>query len=90
MPRNKFCERSDKMAVTNKLKNIREQYHLNQEDLAAGTGAARESIGRYERGERNPSLEMALRLAAYLHLSVEELFQLDEDNLASIQIPEHQ
>lgn len=63
---------------------------MNQEDLAAGTGAARESIGRYERGERNPSLEMALRLAAYLQLSVEELFQLDEDSLAAIHIPERQ
>lgn len=77
------------MSVVNNLKTIREQYHLNQEDLADGTGAARESIGRYERGERNPSLEMALRLAVYLNLSVEDLFQLDEDSLAAIHIPDH-
>jgi putative transcriptional regulator len=72
------------MAVINNLKNIREQQNLNQEDLASGAGASRETIGRYERGERNPSLETALRLAAYLNLTVEELFQLDEDSLTTI------
>jgi putative transcriptional regulator len=79
-------ERSDKMAVVNKLKDIRDKQNLNQEDLALGTGTARECIGRYERGERNPSLEMALRLAAYLQISVDEIFQLDEESLAAIQI----
>ncbi|MFR4352754.1 MAG: hypothetical protein ACLT3H_14010 [Roseburia sp.] len=32
-----------------------------------------------ERGERNASLELALRLARYLELSVEELLALDEE-----------
>jgi putative transcriptional regulator len=72
------------MAVVNNLKTIREQHNLNQEELASGAGATRESIGRYERGERNPSLEMALRLAAYLNMTVEELFHLDKESLTGI------
>ncbi len=72
------------MAIVNNLREARSKSKLNQEELAIGTGATRESIGRYERGERNPSLEMALRLSAFLQLSVEELFQLDEDSLACI------
>lgn len=70
------------MCVVNNLKSIREENNLNQEQLAVGTGTTRESIGRYERGERNPSLEMALRLSAYLNKSVEEVFQLDTDTIS--------
>ena len=33
-----------------------------------------------ERGERNSSLEMAIRLAHYLNMSVEEIFTLDDNN----------
>jgi putative transcriptional regulator len=73
------------MAVQNCLKEIREQYQINQEALAKATGASRESISRYERGEQNPSLEMALRLAAYLGRTVEELFCLDENSRGVIQ-----
>ncbi|MCB6661261.1 helix-turn-helix transcriptional regulator [Eubacterium callanderi] len=36
------------------------------------------AIGRIERGERNPSLEMAIRLAHYLNMGVEDIFKLDD------------
>ena len=66
------------MAVTTCLKQIRHETGINQEELAFAIGAHPKSIGRIERGERNPSLEIALRLSQYLNRSVEEIFQIDE------------
>lgn len=66
------------MAIINNLKDIREDVGESQEDVANATGACSRTIGRYERGERNPSLEIALRLAKHFEVSVEELFVLDE------------
>ena len=48
--------------------------------LAEATGSCSRTIGRIERGERNPSLEMAIRLAHYLNVTMEDIFQLDDDN----------
>ena len=70
---------SDWMAISNILKDIRLERNLIQEDLAEATGSCSRTIGRIERGERNPSLEMAIRLAHYLNMSVEEIFKLDDD-----------
>ncbi|MCD7864986.1 MAG: helix-turn-helix domain-containing protein [Clostridiales bacterium] len=52
--------------------------HLNQDELASAVGSCRKSISNIECGRRNPSIEMALRLAAYLDVSVEMIFQVDE------------
>jgi putative transcriptional regulator len=62
------------------LKDIRTERNLIQEDLAEATGSCSRTIGRIERRERNPSLEMAIQLAHYLNMSVEEIFTLDDNN----------
>ena len=66
------------MAVTNNLKNIRKERNLNQEELAEGTGTCSKTVSRIECGTRNASLEVALRMAKYLELSVEDIFELEE------------
>lgn len=66
------------MAIANTLKELRMERNLHQEDLAIAVGACGRTIGRIERGERNPSLEIALRLAHYLGVHVEDIFTLDE------------
>ena len=50
------------MAINNTLKDIREERNLIQADLAEAIGSCSQTIGRIERGERNPSLEIAIRL----------------------------
>ncbi len=65
------------MAIVNNLKEIRINHNLNQADLADGTGSCSRTIGHIERGERNPSLEMALRLAHYFDMNVEDIFKID-------------
>lgn len=67
------------MAISNTLKDIRCERNLLQEDLAEATGSCSRTISRIERGERNPSLEMAIRLARYLNMGVEEIFKLEDD-----------
>lgn len=66
------------MAINNNLKDICLERNLIQEDLAEATGSCSRTISRIERGERNPLLEMAIRLAHYLNVSVEEIFKLDD------------
>ncbi|MDD6213161.1 MAG: helix-turn-helix transcriptional regulator [Clostridiales bacterium] len=67
------------MAVRNTLRDIRLERNLTQEDLAKAAGSCSRTISRIERGERNPSLEMALRLSQFLNVDVEEIFQLEDD-----------
>lgn len=64
------------MAINNTLKDIREERNLIQADLAEAIGSCSQTIGRIERGERNPSLEIAIRLAHYLKVPVEDIFKL--------------
>lgn len=66
------------MAIATNLKQVRIERNLLQEDLAIAIGSCGRTIGRIERGERNASLELALRLASYLNVSVEELFQVKD------------
>ena len=66
------------MAIATNLKQIRTERNLLQEDLAIAIGSCGRTIGRIERGERNASLELALRLARYLDIPVEQLFLIDD------------
>ena len=66
------------MAIATNLKQVRMERNLHQEDLAIAIGSCGRTIGRIERGERNASLELALRLSQYLKCTVEELFQIEE------------
>ena len=66
------------MAIATNLKQVRMERNLHQEDLAVAIGSCGRTIGRIERGERNASLELALRLAKYLNTPVETLFQVDD------------
>lgn len=66
------------MAVSTTLKQVRTEQNICQEDLAVAIGSCGRTIGRIERGERNASLELALRISKYLGISVEELFSIDE------------
>ena len=66
------------MAIATNLKQVRMERNLHQEDLALAIGSCGRTIGRIERGERNASLELALRLAKYLDIPVEELFHVND------------
>ena len=66
------------MAINNTLKDIREERNLVQADLAKAVGSCSDTIGRIERGERNASLEIAIRLQHIGRVPVEEIFQIED------------
>lgn len=50
---------------------------MSQAILAERVGVSRQTIVAIEKGNYNPSVELALRLAKTLETTVEELFTLD-------------
>jgi transcriptional regulator with XRE-family HTH domain len=63
-----------------RLRAVRGEKQLSQDDLAEVSGLHRTYIGGIERGERNPSLMNIGRLAKALDVRVEDLVRdLDED-----------
>lgn len=52
---------------------------LTQEELAERVGATRQTILAIEKGNYNPSVGLALRLAAVLGVPVEAIFQLEDE-----------
>jgi len=63
--------------MKNKLRMLRKELGLRQEDLARETGVTRQTINAIENGKYNPTLVLAIKLARLLKTPVEELFQLD-------------
>lgn len=63
--------------MTNHIKTLRKSMGYRQEDLAAALGVSRQTIIAIENNKYNPTLELAMKLARYLHTTVEDLFQLE-------------
>ncbi|MEG1594337.1 MAG: helix-turn-helix transcriptional regulator [Oscillibacter sp.] len=61
-----------------RLKEFRARDGLKQEELAALVGVRRETIGNLENGRYNPSLKLAMDLAAVFHTTVETLFSFTD------------
>lgn len=64
-----------------KIKELRARYNLTQEDLAKKTNVRRETIIFIERGDYNPSLKLAFKIAKVLKTNVDELFAFEEKEL---------
>lgn len=68
--------------VRNELRNTikvhRAMKNVTQEELAAQVGVTRKTINTIENGIYTPSAVLALRIARYFGVSVEEVFQLNE------------
>lgn len=61
-----------------KLKEYRAKRDMKQGELAELVGVRRETIIRLEKGLYNPSLKLAMDIAAVFHTTVEELFSFEE------------
>ena len=67
------------MSLHTKIRELRLRDRLSQEELAQRVGVRRETIGHLENGHYNPSLKLAMDLAAVFHTTVEELFRYTEE-----------
>jgi putative transcriptional regulator len=61
-----------------KIKELRARYDLTQEDLAKKVGVRRETILFIEKGEYNPSLNLAHQIAKTLKTTIDQLFVFDD------------
>ena len=66
--------------MKNNLKEIRKARHLSQSDLAKALEITRQAVSGFESGKFTPSLEMSLKIAQLLEVTVEELFISQETN----------
>lgn len=61
------------MNLAERIATLRKQKGLSQTDLARATSVSREIIGRYERGEAMPSIEVAKKIADTFGVSLDYL-----------------
>jgi Predicted transcriptional regulators len=62
-----------------RIKELRKQHNITQEELAFLVGTTRQTITSLEVEKYVASLQLAYRIAKYFELSIEEVFYLKED-----------
>lgn len=67
--------------LSNKIREIRRQAGLTQEQLAQSTDVRRETIIRLEKNLYNPSLELAFKIAKILKCDINVIFQYSNDQI---------
>lgn len=60
--------------IKNKIKALREAKGITQEDLANTLKVSRQTIIAMEKGNYEPSLGLALKVAKFFDLTVEKIF----------------
>ena len=64
--------------MRNRIKELRAEFSITQEQLAQIVGVRRETIIFLEQGKYNPSLGLAHNVAKALNATIEDLFIFDE------------
>ncbi len=64
--------------MKNKLKVLRAERNISQDDLAKAVDVSRQTINAIEREKYDPSLPLALKIAKYFEKKVEEIFFLSD------------
>lgn len=64
--------------LTNRIRVFRAEHRMSQEELAEAIGVSRKTISTIEVGRFIPSTTIALRMARYFKVPVEEIFFLVE------------
>ncbi|NDW15487.1 MULTISPECIES: helix-turn-helix transcriptional regulator [Alteromonas] len=62
--------------LDNHIHKLRLQHKISQQELADAIGVSRKTISTVETGRFTPSVVIALRIAAYFAIPVEQVFVL--------------
>lgn len=67
------------MSVTlkNHIRRLRFEHGMTQEELALRTGVSRQTIMSIERGQSNPSILLAYKIASALNVPVMAVFEME-------------
>ena len=67
----------DSLILRNRLKEIRREQRLSQDELAKMVGVSRNTISSIETGQFSPTAKLALILCIALDKKFEEIFYFD-------------
>ena len=67
----------DSLILRNRLKEIRKEQRLSQDELAKMVGVSRNTISSIETGQFNPTAKLALILCIALDKKFEDIFYFD-------------
>ena len=72
----------NKNEITNRVRRLRfDNGELTQQQLADRVGVTRQTIIAIEAGKYAPSLPLAFKLARAFGVSIEDVFQFDDDEI---------
>lgn len=67
------------MPLYNRLKEYRAKNGINQSEMGRLVGVSRQTISQIERGDYFPSVVLAIKIARYFNVSVEDIFNYKEE-----------
>ncbi|MBU6490843.1 helix-turn-helix transcriptional regulator [Patescibacteria group bacterium] len=62
--------------IANKVQKMRTDCETTQEELAEKVGVSRQTVIAIERGRYTPSVLLAMKIAKFFRVSVEEIFSI--------------
>jgi putative transcriptional regulator len=65
--------------MKNRLEELRKRQGIGQETLAVILQVSRQTISSLENGRYNPSILLAIKIARFFNLPVEEIFLYEEE-----------
>ena len=65
--------------MENRIRALRKEKHITQDELAYAVGVTRQTIISLENGKYNASLQLAYKIARHFGKSIEEIFILEEE-----------
>ncbi|MBN1775587.1 MAG: helix-turn-helix transcriptional regulator [Clostridiales bacterium] len=69
--------------MNTRIRELRKQYKLSQEELALEVGTTRQTITSIEVGKYTASLVLAYKIAKFFGLTIEEVFDFSDINVES-------
>lgn len=66
------------IALKTKIRELRKQRKLSQEELADAVGTTRQTITSIEVGKYTASLPLAYKIAKFFDLTIEEVFDFSD------------
>ncbi|MBS4192365.1 helix-turn-helix transcriptional regulator [Bacillus sp. FJAT-49705] len=67
------------MVIKNRVKELRAKWNFTQSALAEAVGVTRQTIVALEKGDYIPSLLLAMKIARAFHLTIEEIFFMEDE-----------
>ena len=65
--------------MKNRLRELRKERGINQEELAEILEVTRQTIGSLENGRYDPSIVLAFKIARFFNLQIEDVFIYEEE-----------